>query len=136
MKLFPGLLLRFTKSIKLASIDGISRTIHTIFGVLVIKLQILYSSEIQYHHHNIFIYKKHRFICFNTDMARSRVSGGSTLIRRQWVSDLLWKIHADDGVMVVDLKISKKIIRIMVVYLLHSGYGRNYVQEILIDMER
>ena len=31
----------FTKSIKLASIDGTSRTIHTIFGVLVIKLQIL-----------------------------------------------------------------------------------------------
>ena len=38
--------------------------------------------------------------------------------------------------MAVDLKVSKRIIRIMAVYFIHSGYGWNLFQEIMTDIER
>ena len=79
---------------------------------------------------------RYRFICSNTDTARSSASGIVILINRQWTSDIVQKICVNDRVMAVDLKISKKIIRIMAVYLPHSGYGCNYFQETLLDIKR
>ena len=58
------------------------------------------------------------------------------LIHRKWISNILQKTCVNDRVMAVDLKVSKKIIRIMAVYLYHSGYGWNYFQETMADIER
>ena len=69
-------------------------------------------------------------------MARSSASGIAILIHRKWTSNILQKTCVNDRVMTVDLKVSKKIILIIAVYVLHSGYGWNYFQETLTDMER
>ena len=90
----------------------------------------------RYKEQDIFMDGKHRHICSNTDMAISLASGVAILIHRQWISDVMQKICVNHGVMVMDLKSSKKIIRIMVIYIRHSGYGWNYFQEILTDIER
>ena len=79
---------------------------------------------------------KHRLICSNMDTTRSSASGVAILTHRQWTSDIIQKICVNDRVMAVDLKIDKKIIRIMAVYLPHSGYEYNYFQETLTYIER
>ena len=79
---------------------------------------------------------KHRFICSNSNMTRSLASRVVILIHRKWTSKILQKTCMNDRVMVVDLKVSKRIIHIMAVHFLHSGYGRISFQEVMTDIER
>ena len=58
------------------------------------------------------------------------------MVHRRWIKAIKQLICVTDRVLAIDLKISHKIIRIIVVYLPHAGYESNYVQSTFDDVER
>ena len=81
-----------------------------------------------------FVERGHRFN-FKNASARSPASGMTILVKRQWTSGIKKIMCVNNRVIALDLRIAQKIIRLISVYLLHNGYGRNYFEDIFSDIE-
>ena len=57
------------------------------------------------------------------------------MVHHRWTTNIKHTICLNDRVMAVDLKISQKTIRLIAVYLPHSGYDRKYFQDTFTDIE-
>ena len=55
-------------------------------------------------------------MCFDSDDSKSAVFGVPQLIHRRWIKAIKQQIYKTDRIMAIDLKISHKAIRIIVVY--------------------
>ena len=106
-----------------------------IIGPRAIFNQIFFFSETRCKTQDVFIEGSHRLVCSNDASARSPASGVAILVHHRWTTNIKHTICLNDRVMAVDLKISQKTIRLIAVYLPHSGYDRKYFQDTFIDIE-
>ena len=80
---------------------------------------------------DILLHGSHRLICSLSDSAQSPASGVGILVHRKLRKRVIRKICINDRVMAIDLKLGGKVIRIISVYLPHSGMedSWNYFQQ-------
>ena len=84
-----------------------------------------------------FIEVKHRLISSNDKNAKSSATGVTILVYRRWTGQIKKKICLHDRVMAVDLKLPRRMVRILAVYLPNAwNYDLDYFQSIFKDIER
>ena len=86
----------------------------------MITWDIVCFSETRLETRDEFIEGSHRLIYSSDKNARTPATGMAILVHRRWVGQIQKKICIHDRVMAVDLKLPRRMIRILAVYLSNS----------------
>ena len=122
---------------KNARINSPERLVQLQLELSLCRWDIICLSETRCQTQDVFLDGGHRLISSNSSNARSPASGVAILLHQRWTGRVARKICLHDRVMAIDVKVSRRTIRIIAVYLPNSWtYDLQYFQEIFDDIER